>query len=75
MSKTEFDNKLISFKKAITSNKTKYLEVQKKLKSLITKIYNFILDKIYFASNDASQNTFVYQTTLDTLELKKRQWY
>ena len=75
MSKTEFDNKLISFKKAITSNKTKYLEVQKKLKSLITKVYNFFLDKIYFTSNDASQNTFVYQTTLDTLELKKRQWY
>ena len=26
---------------------------------------------MYFASNDGSQNTFVYQPTLDTLELKK----
>ena len=28
MSKTDFDNKLISFNKTVTSNKTKYLEVQ-----------------------------------------------
>ena len=27
--------------------------------------------KIYFTSNDGSQNNFVYQLTLDTLELKK----
>ena len=30
--KTTFDNKLTSFNKRITSNKTKYLEVQKKTK-------------------------------------------
>ena len=30
--KTIFDNKLTSFNKRITSNKTKYLEVQKKTK-------------------------------------------
>ena len=29
VSKTDFDNKLISFNRKITSNKTKYLEVQK----------------------------------------------
>ena len=28
--KTDFDNKLISFNKRITSNKTKHLEVKKK---------------------------------------------
>ena len=28
---------------------------------------------MYFTSNDGSQNTFVYQPTLDTLELKKDQ--
>ena len=28
---------------------------------------------MYFASNDGSQNTFVYKLVLDTLELKKRQ--
>ena len=30
VSKTDFDNKLTSFNRKITSNKTKYLEVQKK---------------------------------------------
>ena len=51
--------------------KRKHLEVQKKLNGLITKDYNFFLGRIYFTSNHGSQNTFVYQPTLDTLELKK----
>ena len=38
---TDFDNKLTSFNKRIASNKTKYLEAQKKLNSLITKDHNF----------------------------------
>ena len=29
------------------------------------------MTKTYFSSNDRSQNTFLYQPTLDTLELKK----
>ena len=62
MSKTYFDNKLISFNRKITS---------KKLNILTTKDYNFFLSRIYFTSNDGSQNTFVYQPTLNTLELKK----
>ena len=41
MTKTNFDKKLTSFNKNITSNKTKYLEMQKKLNSLITNYYNF----------------------------------
>ena len=71
MSKTDFDNKVISFNKTITSNETKYLEVQKKLNSLTTKYHNFFLNRMYFTTNDESQNMFVYQPTLDTLELKK----
>ena len=71
MNKTDFDNNLISLNRKITSNKTKYLEVQKKLNSLITKDYNFFLDRFYFTSNYGFWNTFVYQPTLDTLELKK----
>ena len=59
------------FNKKITSNKTKYLEVQKNLNILTTKDYNFSLGKIYLRSNDGSQNTFVYQPKLDMLELKK----
>ena len=60
MSKTNFDNKIIRFNRKITSNITKYLEVQKKLNSLTTKDYNFFLG-------------VVYQPTLDTLELKKHE--
>ena len=58
--KTGFDNKLISFNRKISSNKTKYLEVQKKLIIIfIINDYNFFLDKMYFTSNDVSQNTLV----------------
>ena len=68
VTKSGFDKKLTSFNRNITSNKTKYLVVQN---SLVTKYYNFFLGTIYFASNDGYQNTFVYQPTLHTLELKK----
>ena len=71
MTKTDFDEKLTNFIRKITSNKTKYLEVQRKLNGLITSDYNFFLGRMYFTSNDGSQNTFVYQPTLDTLKLKK----
>ena len=57
--------------KRITSHKAKHLEVEKKLNNLITKDYNFFLGRIYFTINDGSQNIFVYQPTLDKLELKK----
>ena len=72
VNKTDFDKKLTSFNRGITSNKAKHLEVQKKLDSLITKDYIFFLDRIYFTSNNGSQNTFVYQPALDTLKLKKK---
>ena len=68
VNKADFDNNLTSFNKRITSNKTKYLGVQKKLGSLITKSYNFCLGRVYFVSNNGSHNTFVYQPTLDDLE-------
>ena len=50
-SRTVFDNKLISFNRQITSNKTKYLEVLKNLNSLATKNYNFHLGRMCFTSN------------------------
>ena len=71
VTKTDFNNKLTSYNRRITSNKIRYLEVQKKLESLMTNDYNFYLGRMYFTSNDGSQSTFVYQPTLDTLELKK----
>ena len=66
VSKNYFDNKLTSFNKQIASNKTNHSEVPKKLNSVITKDHKFFLGRIYFASNDQSQNTFVYQPTFDT---------
>ena len=75
MSKTNFDKNLTSFDRKIASNESKYLEVQKKLNSLRTNDYNFFLGRKYFTSNDRSQNTFVYQPTLDTLEFKKGTGY
>ena len=71
VSKTDFDNKLISFNRKITSNNTKYLNVQKLLNSITTKVYNFFLSTIYFTSNDGSQKMFVYHPTLNTSESKK----
>ena len=71
VNKTDFDKKMTSISRPFTSNKTKYLEVQKKLSSPITKDYNFFLGRIYFTRNDRSLNTFAYQPTLDALELKK----
>ena len=69
--KVVFDNKLTTFNRQITSSKTKHLEVQKKLDSLIKNDYHFFLGRMFFTSNDGSQNTFVYQPTYETLELRK----
>ena len=41
VTKTDFDKKLTGFNRKLTSNKTKYLEVQMKLNSLIPKIIIF----------------------------------
>ena len=75
VSKTNFDNKLISLNRKITSKKKKkkiFRSSKKKLNSLTTKDYNFFLGRIYFRSNDdGSQNAYVYQPTLDNLDLKK----
>ena len=72
VNKTDFDNKLTSFNRRISSYKTKYLEIQNELNSLITKDYTIFLGRIYLSCNDGPQRKFVYQPTLDTLELKKQ---
>ena len=48
VTKTDFDDKLTSYNRRTISNKTKYLEAQKKLDSLITNDYNFFLCRTYF---------------------------
>ena len=57
VTKSDFDYKPRNFNKRITSNKAKYVGVEKKLHCLITKDYNFFLGRSYFASNDGSQPT------------------
>ena len=44
--KSNFDKKRTSFNRKITSNKTKYLEVQNKLNNLTTNYYNFFLGRM-----------------------------
>ena len=62
MNKTGFDNKLISFNRRITSNKTKHLEVQKELNCLITKDYNFFLGRIFLqVMMDLKTHLFINQ--------------
>ena len=51
VNKNDFDNKIKSSDRRITSNKTKHLEVQERLNSLITNYYNFFLSRICFTSN------------------------
>ena len=41
LKQADVDHKLTSFNRLITLNKTKHLEVQKKLNSIITNNYNF----------------------------------
>ena len=65
VSKTDFHNKLMSFNRKIASNKTKYLEVLKKLNSLTTKDYNYFSGRRHFTSNDGSQkNLFINQHSI-----------
>ena len=71
VNKTDFNSKLTSFNKWITW-KNKTFTSSKKAKCSNNKWHSFFLGRIYFASNDGSQNTFPNQPTLDTLELKER---
>ena len=59
VNKTYFDNKLICLKRKLTSNKTKYLQVHKQLNNLKTKDCHYFGGRIYFTSNDGSQNRLI----------------
>ena len=70
VTKSDFDKNLTSVNRKITSNNTKYLQVQKKLNSIITTDCIF-LGRMYFTSNNGSQKTYICQPKLYLLELKK----
>ena len=73
--KADFDKELTSFNRRITWNKTKYVEVKKKLNSLIINDYNFFSDRIYLASNDGSQKQICLSTNTWYIRIKKWQRY
>ena len=57
--KTNFDDKLKTLNKEVTSNKTKYSEIKNKITDLTNKVaqisekgYGFLLGTIYFTGND-----------------------
>ena len=71
VNKNDFYNKLISFNRKITSQKTKYLGVQNKFNSLIRKSYNSFLVRICFTSNDKYQNIFFINQHLILYKLQE----
>ena len=72
--KTYFADKLKNLNKKATSGKTKHVlvenelnELSEKFKLLSAKHYTFFIGKVYFTSNDGSQNMFVYQPEFNAL--------
>ena len=60
MTKTEFDAKLSSFNRKITSNKTKHLLVENELNKLKTFDSSYFIGKSHF-EEDGTQNYLVFQ--------------
>ena len=61
MTKTDFDAKLSSLNRKITSNKTKHLTVENELNKLKTFDSSYYIGKSHFGE-DGTQNYFVFQT-------------
>ena len=61
VTKTDFDNKLSSLNKKITSKKTKHLIVEIELKKLETFYSTYFCAKSHF-EDDGTQNNLVFQT-------------
>ena len=62
LTKTDFDAKLSSLNRKITSNKTKHLLVENELKNLKTFVSNYFIDKSH-SEEDGTQNYYVFQST------------
>ena len=61
--RTDFDDKPKNLNKNVTSNKTKYIEAEKTITDLRSKVtqiskkaYEFLLGRMYFPENDGYQN-------------------
>ena len=68
MNKNDFGKKL---KKKKKKRKTRHLQIQKKLNSLLIKDYNFLLGRMYFTDDGDFQNMFIDQSINSKLEIQK----
>ena len=64
--KTDFDDKLNNLNNKITSNKTKYVLVEKEFKKLQTFDSSLFIGQTYF-NNDGSQNYLIFQPIYKTI--------
>ena len=60
VTKTDFDNKMMSLDRKIVSNKTKDIAIEKELEKLNTFDLSYFLDKNYFDEN-GTQNYYIFQ--------------
>ena len=71
ITKTAFDTKLSSLNRKITSNKTKHLVTENKLKKLKTFHLGYFIEKIHF-DEDGVQNYLVFQSILEYFSLNSK---
>ena len=77
--KANFDDKLKSLNKKVTSNKTKHVEVEEKITDLTKKDeeileqeYYFLLGRMYFTGDIGYQNFLVFTLMLKSLILDSK---
>ena len=71
VTKTDFDNKLTSLNRKITSNKTKHLLVENELRKLKTFDLGYFVGKSHIDEDDA-QNYLVFQSMLEYFTLNSK---
>ena len=71
VTKTDLDDKLKILNQKITSNKTKYVQAEKKITALTNKfeqiseeLHNFLLGRMYFTGDDSYQNFLAFAPML-----------
>ena len=75
---TDSNDKLKYLYKEVTPNKTRHVEVEKKITDLTNKVtqisekgHDFLLGRKYFTSNDGYQNFLVFAPMLSSLILDR----
>ena len=71
VTKTDFDGKLSSLNRKITSNKTKHLVIENELKKLKTFDLGYFIGNSHF-DEDGAQNYLVFQSMLEYFTLNSK---